>query len=563
MPAVAGVLAQTAFYDDFSGVVSSNVRAADDPYTPDAYRSPLDALTGAAAPTLAEALPSTVSSLVGLSGSGFDTFYFRIVIEPARLDLGNLVTDQVRQVIVWNGYLSSKPMSAMASSGFDGIAVSGPTAPLTMAPTQELTYTFNVSLDGPPQIEATFAWVIDGQSYILPITGSRVNLWPFPPTWSYPVLESLEWKSRVGRAYDGTEQRASLRHQARRRLNYTFSVMRDETQRFDNLTWGWQNRPFAVPFWQYKRELTGPVTAGDATVPVDTSDVGFAASNLAVIYESPSSFEVVEIDSVASNQLALARPAQGTWPAGTAIYPASVSAVEGNIAATRLTDNTLTGSVRFLSHPSTVDPFTPTAAAPATYNGYELLLEKPNWSGGLSADREYKTAMYDNPIGVINWTVTEQTPILTRAYRWLLKSRAEVRAFREFLQRRKGMFNACYIPTWHRDFTLLEPIGASDTSMIVSDYQYAKMVGGDPAKGHLYIRGRDGLNYARPISGVTQGVGSVTISFATALGKSYTPADLLAIHSLMLWRLASDEVQINWLTDEVATVEAVFQVVKA
>lgn len=565
MTVVNGALADSPYvYEDTDGIISSNVIAADDYIALDVYEmsAPVIGTVTDNAPTTTLTFASSAERV--LSSSGLDTFYYRIVLTPESLDLGNIVAGQSRTVIVWNGFFVDKTVSSASGVGMSGISVALPDVPpYDMPALEEQSFEFTIDASGAPKVNALFTWTIDGDAYVLPITGSRINLWPFPPNWSQPVVEGLEWYTRVGISYDGSEQRASLRHQARRRLSYQFNVLREETQRFDNVTWGWQNRAFAVPIWNYRCELTAPAVAADLSLALDTTTAGFAVDNLAAIYLAPDNYEIVEIDAVADASITLKRPLAGNWEAGAAIYPVSVAYVEGNIAATRLTDSVLAGSVRFLSQPIYVDPFTPDAAAPSTYNGYETLLVQPNWAGGLMADREYPNLRTDTSTGAIEWTPSRETPILLRQYSWMFKTRAEVKAFREFLQRRKGKFKPVYIPTWHPDFSLFDTIHVTDTSMVVKDFLFAAMVGADAAKAHLYFRRKDGQTHLRPITSVAQNDGTATIGFTTALGVEYTVADVQAIHLLMLWRLASDEVQINWLTDEIATVTATFQAVKA
>src|ERR1700712_187962 len=122
-----------------------------------------------------------------------DLFYNRIIIDPAELNLGNLLSSQTRTVKVWNGFMTQKSLDVFASSNAVGINVDEPVeTPYQMLPLQELAYTFNFTLDGPAVIDAYFQWTVEGKDYIAHVTGSRLVVFPFAPNWGQSkITESL------------------------------------------------------------------------------------------------------------------------------------------------------------------------------------------------------------------------------------------------------------------------------------------------------------------------------------------------------------------------------------
>src|SRR3546814_21041247 len=90
------------------------------------------------------AWPAAVPKVVGAVAavSYFDDFYNRIHISPSRIDLGNLISVQTRNVVVWNAWLDQpRSLTALAFVAAGGITATGEGAlPLAFAPLQQRTW---------------------------------------------------------------------------------------------------------------------------------------------------------------------------------------------------------------------------------------------------------------------------------------------------------------------------------------------------------------------------------------------------------------------------------------
>lgn len=388
-------------------------------------------------------------------------------------------------------------------------------------------------------------------------------LWPFEPNWSTPVTESLEWYTDVQRAYNGTEKRLSLRSIARRRLAYDFLVRHTDTQLFDNLLWGRQNQPFVVPYWQYRELTTAAVSIGATSIPVDTSTAGYAAGQSIVIFLNALVNEVRTIASVTTGHVIVTVGTALAWPAGSKVYPASVSLFESNVPVKRHTSSVLEGTATFLAEPISTDPFVPAASAPDTYLGVEVILKQPDWVNPIDRSATFNFDVVDYSTGDRLSAATELNQSLMFQYRWVLKSRPLVNDFRAFLGRRKGQFKTVYLPSWHEDFTLAANIASGDTTITVIDRFFSLYVGINPARSNLMIRTRTHGNFLRPITSFTTSGANVVITITTSLGVAVPISDVLSISYLCLYRKATDLSTFQWQTDRVAIVEDSFQLVAA
>jgi hypothetical protein len=505
--------------------------------------------------------PVVVSAVKALSPN--DTFYNRIIIDPSELALGNLLSSQSRAVRVWNGFLTSKSLTQFQGNNDDGIEVAQPVAlPYTMLPLEELTYVFNVSLDGPANINADFQWTIDGIDYQLGVTGSRVVVFPFGPNWKLDKLtETLDWLTDVLRAFSGKEQRISLRTKARRSFSYTMSVAREQSSYFENLLWGWQNRIYAMPVWSDKSHLVGEHQAGDMTLSLDASTFSFSAGSLAVLFNGYRDFEVVEVETVAPTGIRLVRPLQNPYSDGQVVMPMVLGHLPTQVSQQRLTSGALTASIVFTTEPSVTDPYTPVGAVPTPYLGLDVITRQPNWKGGLSITSDYQFNAIDGGTGKIVWDATEKHPSVIRQYSWLLTDRAKVKTFRELLGRLRGKAKTCWIPTWHDDFRVNKVIGAADISIQVDDNGFRTLIGNDPSRNHLMLRLNDGRLFFRQIIGLSTDGVSTQLSIDSAFGFQIEVADIHSLYLLMRNRLATDTVEIVWQSTEVATIDTSFTTV--
>ncbi len=496
----------------------------------------------------------------------FDDWYNRIHLNPKVIDLFNVVTDQTRSIVLWNGYLTNKTLTSTEFPSGQGISVLSPVGtPYTIRPLETLQYTLFVSTDGPPTLDADLIWNIVGEEdFVVSVTGRRIIVWPFPPNWSQPYAESLEWLTDIIESFSGDEQRYALRTKPRRIFEYSSVVKKEEAAIADNLLWGWQNRNYAVPLWFDKTSLTSAALVGTTVLALDTTNRGFFTGGLLLLINGPMDYEAIEVSSVSGSSVTLAKPLERAWAAGTKVYPLNIARLPTNVTSTRLTDSVKQLPVTFITDPVQNDPYIPVAAAATTHNGYEVILRKPNWARPIDIDNEFQYEAADFQVGGIAYSTSVTYPKVTRRFQWNLKSKVELRQFRELLGRLKGRNRAAYLPTWFSDFELYATEVASSVTIKVKNNEFYRMVNVDPALNTLMILPRSGAPIIRTIGSVgIDPTGFVTLGLNAAVGIDLNPNTLSRLSLVHLCRLTTDRVTINRLSDDKATVEANFTLVKA
>lgn len=487
-------------------------------------------------------------------------WYYRIHFIPASIDLGNLVSTQSRDIILWNAYLTDKTLTNFSGTGLDGMTIIEPveltSLPATMQALALHTYELEVSTSGPPTISGALNWTISGDSFSIPIVGRRVIAFAFPPNWDRGVQETIEGKSTVISLQDGSEQRAKVRNKARRIFDYTTTVRMAEAQRLESLIFGWHGRLFALPVWPEQTSLTAPVAVGGVTLNCDTTNRSFVVGGLVAVFKDSATVEIREIASVTASSITVTSGLLYEWPANSKVFPALVSALNPSLSGTRQTDNLIEMPVRFTAEPSTT-PANASGVAAATYQGVELSLDRPNWAAGLEFQWESDHLVQDAGTNKFSLLARAGFSQFSRSHNWTLKGLGQAAAYRGWLARRGGRAVPVYVPSDNDDFTLVANVASSNTAIDCKQNDYENQAGAHPARRDILIQFRDGTYLARRISSATTGENGVTrLVFTESMGRNFTPADVKRISFLALYRLGSDATTISWLTRGVATAQA-------
>lgn len=490
-----------------------------------------------------------------------DDFYHRIHVTPPALYLGNLISTQFRTIEIWNGYFTDQSLTNVQTLNGDGLIVTPPVGtPYEIKALQSLVYDVSIFLDGPPAVDATIRWTVEGVDYDADITGSRVIPLPMEPNWERPVKETLEWKTDVIFSYDGTEQRSAIRSKPRRYQEYYYTLTNLESQRIENLLWGWQFRRFAVPHWSEITILRDNIIPGQTTILTDTDNYHYTVGGLIFISDGLS-YEMQEIESVTSGVITLSKGADGNWNNPILIAPVNLAKIDGDMNAKlkRETADVTSMNMQFMHDAITTDPWIPTGSSPAnTYLSDELLLTEPNWKDGISAEFETDANVLDFDTGAFALSPRRGFPYIVQEYEWLFKNRAELTEFRKFLERRNGRMHGFWMPTWKKDFTLSKLVTSGATGFQVDDNFYGLMVDGAEGRKHVMILLKNGTYILKEISSAGYNdidPTKVDVVTTAVIGEDFTPNDV-KIACIMAWyRLNNDRVTINYLDKNVATVK--------
>lgn len=371
--------------------------------------------------------------------------------------------------------------------------------------------------------------------------GTVVEPWLYRPDGE--VLERLEWQTDVIPAFDGSEQRIELRTYPRRGFEFQSAVSDRDRREAENLLYSWQANVFALPIWMDTEVLTASLPASSSSIPVTTSGSDYHVGGLVGLMSDPRTFELLEISSVGGSSIGTTQPTASTWAPGTLVFPMRTVRMQESQRLARFTGGDAYGRIIW----SCVDDSAVSPASETTYRSFPVLTLKTDWTEDLAQDYGRKLKIFDPGVGKRFWEDESELPSLLQTHRWALDGRAQIHAFRQWLYARKGRLTAFWVPTWARDFLVVDDIGSSDTTIDVEHSRYADLIDQAVNRRDIRIELLDGTVFYRRITNCTEISGSVErLTIDSSLGQAVDNDEIALVSFMHLARLDADAAEINW-----------------
>jgi hypothetical protein len=474
----------------------------------------------------------------------YEDYYNRIHTVPSTIVLGNLTSDQVRTVEIWNAYLTNKTLTTISQSGTTGFSTSGISVPSTFVRMESKIMTLTVSLNGAPDINATYGFNWAGANYgELDITGSRIITFTQP--FEAPAQEQLQWNTTVVTANDGTEQRIRLRKHPRQGIKANYPIHVKDMPKIENSIYTWLSRRWAVPLWT-EAQSVGNIAANATSITIDTTKTDFRANSLAYIYESNDKNITVEVISVAAGAITLRLPLTSGYSSAW-VMPARIGMVTG-VPTKKLFGHDMSINIGF----SFTDNLSfGSGTAPTQFLGEDLYTDETLLGDVLEDPYSTRIDSVDFDTGSFTqfspWKYTKKK----RTLKYILQGMSEINIFRKWLHRRGGRQKPFWIPSFEDDFRVSQTTLIS-TSILIYDDNYLTF---SSARKHICIFFTDGTFLTRTItSAAQQDALQTNLQLDTALAN-IAPSTIRRISYLSLRRLDTDKVDLNWLSNRVVTAD--------
>lgn len=479
-----------------------------------------------------------------------DVWFDIIHILPRSIILGNILTTITRQIDIYNAFLyEPHDLQSFINNAGAGTSITDlPTLPFTIPPQESLLLTLQVTPDGAPTINTTLDFDTD-EPYLLqiPIQGTRIVMFPFEP--ETPLIERLQFLTDVFIHKDGTEQRVSLRKAPRQ--VFDMKLRREdgvERQRVDFLLFDWQSRVFGLPMWHEPTPLTGDVTAGATSINVqDTTLSDFRVGGLAIIYESETKFDALEVTAVGPTSISFNTPVTQDYSAaaGIRVMPlrtaiTSQPAKESKYAV-NLCDFDLT--MRVLDNDVDLSDLT----GWPTYNS-KILLSDPNAiTGTLDGLIERELTVFDGSGGgkfsqVSTWNRARHSSAKT----FVSTTRSRLWAIRKLLHALRGRQVSFYLPTFTKDVTLASLYLSGSAALTIANVGYTRYAKQRTPKLDLRIILNDGTTFTRTVTASSEVDASTEqLTLSSVIAQNIAPEDVARIEFLEKVRIDSDEIVIE------------------
>lgn len=474
-----------------------------------------------------------------------DDFYNRIIIEPGTIDVGNLVSEQFYEINVFNGYFESKELQSLSVQDADGMVISGPNPPSVWGPLETKQYQITIGTDGPPAIDAQvlfdFIGIID--DIVISISGARIVMLPYQA--SLPWSETLEWKTNVLTANDGSEQRIRLRKKARQSVKGVYPVPPDHLAKAFNMAYGWLQRSWAVALWS-ETQYVGSVVAGATAIYCDTTKYDFRANGLLCIWQSNNHNEVVEIEAVFADNISLKRVLTSNYTTAF-VMPVRIGVITGNILR-----NTNGYSSNLKLEYIFKDNIELATSAPAQFLGYDIYFDETLMPSEVLEDRFIaRMDVTDYSTGVVDYFPPWINNRRGRSVVFINEGPEEAWTFRKWLHRRAGRLRPYWLPTFENNLRInMEGNVASAIQCHADDYRNL-----GNAHNHIAIQFQDGTWQPRTITGHSlENEDLINIALDSPLNVDATFIRMISF--MGLHRLDTDTLDIDWIGNGINTCSA-------
>lgn len=466
-----------------------------------------------------------------------EVFYNRIVAIPFSLEAGNLIADKDLTLSLWNGFFTTSTLDSIIETGISGVTLVGPAAPADFAPLQEIIYTVEVKVaEGEPTLDGSYTFNFGNQniSINVPITASRVL--PLPYLFQAGLLETLAWKTKVITSYNGYEQRLKLRGSPRQEFRFDIALPREATNYIDSLFYAWRGMNFGIPVTSEGRFLSAPTSTSSPTLSVDTNYGDFRAGGLAIIYNSETDYELVNIIALDANSITASANITKVFGVTALVIPMRVGRLLSD--PSRMTTGSM---VRIAANFGITDNTSLTvAASPLQYKGLDVFVDDQLTVGNSLTD------VYDGRLDVIDFgtgavdtfSIGDKTKI-QRDFGVQFENLEDAWNHRLWLHRREGKLRPFWMPTHENNLILISTTLLVLTLVVKDEGQQFLMAG----RQDIAIRTKTGWVF-REILSVGTVEGGLEIGVDSDIAT--LPEDIEYISFLGRKRLASDVLELNW-----------------
>lgn len=492
-----------------------------------------------------------------------DDFYDRIHVIEGEYNLGNVLANRAITWDIWNAWRhESKTMTSFVPVSTVGLEISSgelPPPDLVFARLQIRTYICDISTEGPPQIAAVYNFIFDnGEEPTVIITGKRLSLFPFHHNWEHQLIESLEWKTDVIEADDGTEQRIGVRDYPRMTIKQQTMVHRDGYRQLQAFIKGGYDLPYAIPIWQDQSYLKASASAGAMFLEVEGANRRFRSGGTAAIMHDHDNYEVVTVVDVTGDILTLLSETLRTWSRWSPVFPVELASLQDVQPIKRMTGDIATfDTVWDMSLSATGSALA--VLNSQKYKGIYVLEELPNWSEERDITYSAKMSRFDNEVGRMYFEKISKVEKVSQPFLWFLNSRTRIDWYRSLLYYLHGRRVPFWFPTQSPDIRVTDDILADASSFYcygnyMSQFYLPENQNGIDFRvqlhsGEVYYRQ---VTHAVAFDSTKDRVDFTNPEGSDNFGRLIKPNQIRLISFMHPMRLEADRVEIAWHNGEFA-----------
>lgn len=361
----------------------------------------------------------------------------------------------------------------------------------------------------------------------------EVALLPVQP--QAPMRETLEWFTDILPGQSGAEEAIQLRSAPRQSFAYTYPEQDTVKQMTFNVQYGAIKKLWAIPLWS-EAQLVGALADDEDTITADTDLYSLRADSLAFLYQSPTKYQLVEIDTAAGGEVVITTPVDGAFTSAW-LMPARVGHVVKSFSRKTSGYGNVTDVTWEVQDNAELDE----GDAPTQFLSNDIYFDAPEVDG--AHDLNTRIDRVDYQLGIVGrrfpWTYNR----VGRSHRVMCEDATEVAAFRQWLGRRAGKKRRFWEPSFQNDLRK-RSTGTVTTAFVVDSDSLLEWT---LQRTHIAFQLDDGSWLTRTINSTTQlDPDRVQLTLSSSLG-GIDARRIVCVSWLGLKRLDTDRIEIEWI----------------
>ncbi len=353
------------------------------------------------------------------------------------------------------------------------------------------------------------------------------------------VIETLAWYTDLHQSQNGTELSLQLRPFPRQGFQFKFPEQAWQKQSAFNTQYAAIAKPWAIPVWTESQNV-GAISASSTSITCDTDNYDFRTGGLCFLYQDDSHWQLLDLGTVSSGNIDLYSGETTQAYTNAWIMPCRVGRVVGSVTRAATGINNVS-SVTFAIDDNAAIP---NSSAPTQYLSDDLYTDPP-----LESDTGAVSRVVNTRIDITDYDlgpVTQRAPWLFNRVDYqrnvLCATPAEVRTFKQWLQRRAGRLKRFWEPSFDNDLRK-QSTGTVTTSFLaandgVSDWAAL-------GRSHVAFELSDSTWLVRALTSITV-ISDLQVQLNFAASLAVPASSIRRVSWLGLKRLNADQIELNW-----------------
>lgn len=489
--------------------------------------------------------PMYIANYAGGLGFTLGDFWFEIIhVFPRLIDAGMILTTQTFALEIFNAdrWLDHTLLTFDNNAG-DGIFITDlPTLPYTLLSLESLSLTLQITPQGPPVIIGTLDFESDLYIIGIPITGSRIVLFPFRP--EEPLHEQLEFLTQVMPSINGKEQRVALRKNPRQIFEMEILKQKPHRQAIEMLLFDWQSRMFGVPVWFEPMNLTVTAAAADLTINVNTTNYAdVRVGGLVVVLQAYNKYDALLVASYTATTITFESGLVNSYAVGVEVYPVRKCLSEAILRGEKNLVDVESFTIRFRVADN--DSNLASITGWNTFNS-KVILDDSNFIEGVLAESlEKSSMMIDNETGLFSqdslWPSNKRSSVKT----FIVDTRVNLWKVRCLLHYLKGQQISFYLPTFYEEMTPTVTLPNGGATITMTNIGYSKFIRNRNPKARIRIHLLNGTVLDRTIQSSSEiDYQTEQLTVNTVWPYDILVANIKRIEFIELVRMSDDAIKI-------------------